>query len=1120
MSTSTSIHSIVQTAPENAALDTTVDSLTESLAKSNLQGDYTHSLPSDQLEKTFKRRPPILVYTRSQLLSLYNSPLVHPPQNMPELKDWFGTDLDQIALRKDADPLPSNNVRDRRFRRDAEDGDSASRPSFRSTVSQPSQMGNFKHQSLRSNDRDKERDKDFDKDRERDMRDREGQERLRHLSDKYDRDRLTLPMSGLRGKERETGSNSSTRITSHSQSVLPSRRTENRDGSKKKAGEAAEDWRKGTDNGRRDRDDRERPRSRARDSSRSRRESSLPRRERNHDNDEKDRREDREKDRTYRERERDEYRRDKDSYRRDRDRDADKDTEYDDPRHWRDDGKRDERMAARRDRENRDKTRERDRPSHDVGWDVSGDRRWNADERESRSKRSTRDRKPGQVDDGRERDDRREKERDRERDREKEKEPAWMDTYIPSGPSYGILGGKGADGEQDGIQVWKKEMKEREQKEKGILISSKVSDTVVGGDIEKVELPEKQLDEIQLFKLLMKREEERKKVEASSTLQSPQIDISSNPSQLQPNPSNGGSYDLFPSTADHLTVSLQSFIDTHDAIQTQNREIGKETTAQINAVSPSQTELHRVSGARYLSHPIQQEGSSIEKPVNEQMTQYNPPSASRLLAFGRAPVPISKSPAIASLTTNEQPMISDPSYGQLTKKPESSQTSPGFSPFNENRPLPPEDPLQGIAVLDMPRRRHPERPSPKTDMNAQDGSFPDTTNVGYLGTKGSRFAKFFDSKTRESSIPIPKAHTPTGHSPSSPIPVQRPEQGLYDGIHGNPNEPRTLEDIFSMLNNSSQGHRANTINPNAMNHISSAQQAQNNLQLFQQTAFQQLPHQLQTNHRLEPLYESRLDDRNFVPDGMVPGLRTVPPRGRDTLYSEGLEDVVPHLQRQQQQRVDAIYSGGAPMFAPQGGRNVGIPMQHAHFRGGPSPISGQQGPLPNTQRLPPGLANLGGRPPHDPTQFLGMPGVPSPNVHNMPLNVHPAQPNFNTFVANGNLGYNGPQLRGPLPPHQLQNAVNHTLGNLNPQNSLNPGQAQFLAMGGASLGGLRNVNNGLTPQQGQGPQLQNPLLSMRQQQPIHPHLLPPHLQQQGLPGPTNQPTHDLMALLMGGPHRE
>jgi hypothetical protein len=41
-------------------------------------------------------------------------------------------------------------------------------------------MGNFKHQSIRSSER--EKDKDADRDRERDLRDKEGQERLRSVS--------------------------------------------------------------------------------------------------------------------------------------------------------------------------------------------------------------------------------------------------------------------------------------------------------------------------------------------------------------------------------------------------------------------------------------------------------------------------------------------------------------------------------------------------------------------------------------------------------------------------------------------------------------------------------------------------------------------------------------------------------------------------------------------------------------------------------------------------------------------------------------------------------------------------------------------------------------------------
>lgn len=40
------------------------------------------------------------------------------------------------------------------------------RPSFRTTLTQPSQMGNFRHQSTRTNDREKDTDKEKDRDRD------------------------------------------------------------------------------------------------------------------------------------------------------------------------------------------------------------------------------------------------------------------------------------------------------------------------------------------------------------------------------------------------------------------------------------------------------------------------------------------------------------------------------------------------------------------------------------------------------------------------------------------------------------------------------------------------------------------------------------------------------------------------------------------------------------------------------------------------------------------------------------------------------------------------------------------------------------------------------------------
>lgn len=231
-----------------------------------------------------------------------------------------------------------------------------------------------------------------------------------------------------------------------------------------------------------DRDDRERHRSRARDSSRPRRSPSRSRRERDDGKDRPSRND----------RDRDEYKREEHRHERDADR-----IPEDDPRHWRDDGKRDERMAVRR--------ALRERGDH---WEPSQDRRWTpGDERDGRDKRSSgRDKKSGgNRDEPRDREDR------REREREKEKEPAWMETYVPTMSTSGILGGKSADGGLDGIQAWKKGLKEKELQGKNLEISSE-SNVPAGQDVE-----DKNLDEIQIFKLLMKREEEKKKSDGSSS---------------------------------------------------------------------------------------------------------------------------------------------------------------------------------------------------------------------------------------------------------------------------------------------------------------------------------------------------------------------------------------------------------------------------------------------------------------------------------------------------------------------------------------------------------------------------------------------------------------------------
>lgn len=107
-------------------------------------------------------------------------------------------------------------------------------------------------------------------------------------------------------------------------------------------------------------------------------------------------------------------------------------------------------MTARRDKDRLDREKDKGRDRSREAGDNDRDSRdgWTVAE-EKGGRRGGRDRR---QDDAREKDDRRE--------REKEKEPAWMETYVPpSSSAGGILGGKGAEGEMDSIQAWKMSMK-------------------------------------------------------------------------------------------------------------------------------------------------------------------------------------------------------------------------------------------------------------------------------------------------------------------------------------------------------------------------------------------------------------------------------------------------------------------------------------------------------------------------------------------------------------------------------------------------------------------------------------------------------------------------------------
>ena len=273
------------------------------------------------------------------------------------------------------------------------------------------------------------------------------------------------------------------------------------------------------------------------------------------------------------------------------------------------------------------------------------------------------------------------------------------------------------------------------------------------------------------------------------------------------------------------------------------------------------------------------------------------------------------------------------------------------------------------------------------------------------------------------------------------------------------------------------------------------------------------------------------DDGRFAPDGLVPGLRPAShlARSRDAMngpnFSGPMEDIIAfntRLPPQQRVGVEQLFSGPNTQFnqGPSGGRGLSG-FQQPPMRGGPSPIgnfNAMQGP----QRLPPGLANLGGRPPHDGSLFAGGNpgnfGVPTQNLHGGLQNLN--SPQVFTQLQNAGLGLGGNQ--GQIRGGQVQGGqLGHPMGNvLNAAEFRGvPGPNQLLSQAGGpnTVRGLAGINHQL---QGSGQILPN--MGVRQQQ-HHQHPIPHHLMQQSIPSQMQQQgQNDILSLLVNGPmqHRE
>ena len=77
-------------ATSNSVQSPTVGEPDFSLSNVPEQDESNNAESPNFREKEQDPSQPMRVYTRTQLLLLSRSPLVKPPANMPELKDWFG----------------------------------------------------------------------------------------------------------------------------------------------------------------------------------------------------------------------------------------------------------------------------------------------------------------------------------------------------------------------------------------------------------------------------------------------------------------------------------------------------------------------------------------------------------------------------------------------------------------------------------------------------------------------------------------------------------------------------------------------------------------------------------------------------------------------------------------------------------------------------------------------------------------------------------------------------------------------------------------------------------------------------------------------------------------------
>jgi len=188
---------------------------------------------------------------------------------------------------------------------------------------------------------------------------------------------------------------------------------------------------------------------------------------------------------------------------------------------------------------------------------------------------------------------------------------------------------------------------------------------------------------------------------------------------------------------------------------------------------------------------------------------FQPPAGSRLLAFAKTPANLSSvdnnlHPSKGKLflricplrySCSSRALESTQNYSKL----ESSHPLSAFSPFEEQRRQ--AHGFEDTRDVGVPSNHLNIHHRPVESIFNSNATSPDPNFNGVSGPKGSRFAKFFDGKSRD-GVPSTKQQLPGMFLSPSPNQSQRLEQSGFGGLNVNPGDGRTMDDLFAMLRNS------------------------------------------------------------------------------------------------------------------------------------------------------------------------------------------------------------------------------------------------------------------------------------------------------------------------------